>query len=102
MTLHTSMPTSSISPRKSAAGSLLYRSKENSHVKKGDLLFQIDPVPYKLTVDQARANVEIAKAALETQRRWRVQTGARVGGGCVGCMLPDRQDQVPRALPDHL
>jgi len=43
--------------------------EENSHVTKGDLLFQIDPVPYQLAVDQARANLEVAKAALETQRR---------------------------------
>jgi multidrug efflux system membrane fusion protein len=44
--------------------------EENSPVKKGDLLFQIDPVPYQLAVDQARANLEIAKATLETQRRF--------------------------------
>jgi multidrug efflux system membrane fusion protein len=44
--------------------------EENSHVKKGDLLFQIDPVPYQLTVDQGRASLEVAKAALETQRRY--------------------------------
>ena len=43
--------------------------EENSLVKKGDLLFQIDPVPYQLAVDQARANLDVAKAALETQRR---------------------------------
>jgi membrane fusion protein, multidrug efflux system len=43
--------------------------EENSHVATGDLLFQIDPVPYQLVVDQARANLEVAKAALETQRR---------------------------------
>jgi multidrug efflux system membrane fusion protein len=43
--------------------------QENSHVTKGDLLFQIDPVPYRLAVDQARANLDLAKAALETQRR---------------------------------
>jgi membrane fusion protein, multidrug efflux system len=44
--------------------------EENSQVKKGDLLFQIDPVSYQLIVDQARANLEVAKAALETQRRF--------------------------------
>jgi membrane fusion protein, multidrug efflux system len=43
--------------------------EENSHVARGDLLFQIDPVPYQLAVDQARANLEIARATLETQRR---------------------------------
>jgi multidrug efflux system membrane fusion protein len=43
--------------------------EENSHAANGDLLFQIDPVPYQLAVDQARANLEVAQAALETQRR---------------------------------
>ncbi|MDB5365985.1 MAG: hypothetical protein JWM77_1912 [Rhodospirillales bacterium] len=42
---------------------------ENIHVGKGDLLFQIDPVPHRLAADQARANLAIAQAALETQRR---------------------------------
>jgi multidrug efflux system membrane fusion protein len=44
--------------------------EENTRVRKGDLLFQIDPVPYQLAVDQARASVDVAKAALETQRRF--------------------------------
>ncbi len=43
--------------------------EENSRVKEGDLLFQIDPVPYQDAVDRARANLAVAKATLETQRR---------------------------------
>lgn len=42
---------------------------ENLHVEKGALLFQIDPVPYRLAVDQARANLDIAQATLETRHR---------------------------------
>ena len=42
---------------------------ENSYVRKGDLLFQIDPVPYRLAVAQAQADLNLARAALETQRR---------------------------------
>lgn len=42
---------------------------ENSEVARGDLLFQIDPVPYRLAVQQAQADLELAKAALDTQRR---------------------------------
>ncbi|MGC1301393.1 MAG: multidrug transporter subunit MdtN [Caulobacteraceae bacterium] len=42
---------------------------ENSHVNKGDLLFQIDPIPYRLTVAQAQADLNLAQAGLETQRR---------------------------------
>jgi multidrug efflux system membrane fusion protein len=42
---------------------------ENIRVSKGDLLFQIDPVPYHLVVEQAQADLDLAQAALETQRR---------------------------------
>lgn len=42
---------------------------ENQHVAKGDLLFEIDPVPYRLAVAQAQADVELARAALDTRRR---------------------------------
>jgi membrane fusion protein, multidrug efflux system len=42
---------------------------ENSRVAKGDLLFQIDPTPYRLTVEQAEADLALAEAALATQQR---------------------------------
>ena len=36
---------------------------------KGALLFQIDPFPYRLAVEQTASDLDIAKAQLETQRR---------------------------------
>jgi multidrug efflux system membrane fusion protein len=42
---------------------------ENTPVAKDDLLFQIDPVPYRLAVAQAAADLSIAEAQLETQKR---------------------------------
>jgi multidrug efflux system membrane fusion protein len=42
---------------------------ENMRVAKGSLLFQIDPLPYRLAVEQAAADLNIAEAQLETQRR---------------------------------
>jgi multidrug efflux system membrane fusion protein len=42
---------------------------ENVSVHKGDILFRIDPVPYRLSVDQARADLALAEAQLGTQRR---------------------------------
>jgi multidrug efflux system membrane fusion protein len=42
---------------------------ENVRVAAGDLLFQIDPLPYRLAVEQAAADLDIAEAQLETQRR---------------------------------
>jgi membrane fusion protein, multidrug efflux system len=43
--------------------------EENERVAKGDVLFEIDPVPYRLAVAQAQAEVELARAALATRRR---------------------------------
>lgn len=42
---------------------------ENVAVAKGDLLFRIDPEPYRLAVAQAQAELDLARATLETQRR---------------------------------
>jgi len=42
---------------------------ENMPVSKGDLLFQIDPVPHELALAQAEADLRLAEAALATQRR---------------------------------
>jgi multidrug resistance efflux pump len=41
---------------------------DNQHVKKGDLLFEIDPADYQADVDQAKAQVLAADATL-TQRK---------------------------------
>jgi multidrug efflux system membrane fusion protein len=42
---------------------------ENALVSKGDLLFQIDPVPHRIAVAQAEADLAIAEASLDTQER---------------------------------
>jgi membrane fusion protein, multidrug efflux system len=42
---------------------------ENDQVAKGDLLFQIDPIPYQQSVAQTEADLHIAEAELETRRR---------------------------------
>ncbi|MEI9924266.1 MAG: multidrug transporter subunit MdtN [Bradyrhizobium sp.] len=42
---------------------------ENALVKKGDLLFRIDPLPYELTLAQTEADLAIAQAGLDTKRR---------------------------------
>lgn len=43
--------------------------KENDFVRKGDLLYEIDPKPLELLVDQTTADLQLAEAALDTQRR---------------------------------
>jgi membrane fusion protein, multidrug efflux system len=42
---------------------------ENELVRKGDLLFRIDPVPYQINVAMAEANIDVARAALGSKRR---------------------------------
>jgi membrane fusion protein, multidrug efflux system len=42
---------------------------ENEHVSRGDLLFQIDPLPYEHSVAQAAADLALAEAGLDTRRR---------------------------------
>jgi multidrug efflux system membrane fusion protein len=42
---------------------------ENIAIAKGDLLFQIDPVPYEHAVAQAEADLELAEAALAEKKR---------------------------------
>jgi len=46
------------------------RVRENSRVHRGDLLFQIDPVPYQLGVAQAQADLAVAEGQLDTHRRY--------------------------------
>jgi multidrug efflux system membrane fusion protein len=43
--------------------------RENARVRKGDLLLQIDPTPYRMQVAQAEADLALARAQLDTQRR---------------------------------
>jgi membrane fusion protein, multidrug efflux system len=43
--------------------------KENDAVSAGDLLFQIDPLPYRLAVAQGQADLALAQAELDTRRR---------------------------------
>ncbi len=46
-----------------------FHVKENMEVKEGDLLFTIDPTMYQLRVDQARAELLVAEAALSNKKR---------------------------------
>jgi multidrug efflux system membrane fusion protein len=45
------------------------RVRENSAVHRGDLLFQIDPLPYQLVAAQAQADLAVAEGQLDTRRR---------------------------------
>ena len=43
--------------------------RDGDRVARGDLLYQVDPVPYQLRVEQARAELALANAALSTRQR---------------------------------
>jgi membrane fusion protein, multidrug efflux system len=43
---------------------------ENELVHKGDLLFRIDPVPYQINVATAEANLDVARSAVGSKRRF--------------------------------
>jgi multidrug efflux system membrane fusion protein len=46
------------------------RVHENSTARRDEVLFQIDPLPYQLLVSQAQADLALAEAQLDTQRRY--------------------------------
>lgn len=43
--------------------------QENQRVAKDDVLFEIDPVPFRLLVAQTQADLELARAGVNTRRR---------------------------------
>jgi len=44
--------------------------RENSRVRRGDILFRIDPLRYQLLVSQAQADLALAQAQLVTQTKY--------------------------------
>ncbi len=50
-------------------GTLLgYEYEKGAKVKKGDVLFRIDPVTFEASLERARANLKVAEAAVETNK----------------------------------
>ncbi|MHA6719533.1 HlyD family secretion protein [Sphingomonas sp. RS6] len=52
--------------------------KENQHVNAGDLLFRIDPEPYRIAVEQANAAIAAAQVQLATDKVSYQGTGADI------------------------
>ena len=50
--------------------------KEGAEVKKGDVLFEIDPRPYEAQLEQARSQVSLNDASLKLAKRILERTGA--------------------------
>jgi multidrug efflux system membrane fusion protein len=72
--------------RAQVGGTLIYIGfKDGDIVRKGELLFTIDPTPYQIRVDQTTAQVANARARLElaTQELSRAQTLQKTDAGSV-------------------
>ncbi|WP_425229796.1 HlyD family secretion protein [Sphingomonas sp.] len=54
--------------------------QENQHVASGDLLFRIDPAPYRIAVDQANAAIANAQVQLTSLRASYAGTAADIQG----------------------
>ncbi|MFD1612266.1 HlyD family secretion protein [Sphingomonas tabacisoli] len=54
--------------------------RENQHVNKGDLLFRIDPEPYRIAVEQARAALANAQVQVQTLQTEYQGKGADIEG----------------------
>ena len=54
--------------------------QENQHVNAGDLLFRIDPSPYRIAVEQANAAIANAQVQVTTLRASYAGTGADIAG----------------------
>jgi len=54
--------------------------RENQHVNKGDLLFRIDPEPYRIAVEQARAALANAQVNVQTLKTEYQGKGADIEG----------------------
>jgi membrane fusion protein (multidrug efflux system) len=66
--------------------------KENQVVKAGDLLFRIDPEPYRIAVAQAKAAIAAAQVQLNTDRVSYQGTGADIQAA---------QDRIAQATEDY-
>jgi membrane fusion protein (multidrug efflux system) len=66
--------------------------KENQPVKAGDLLFRIDPEPYRIAVAQANAAISAAQVELQTDRVSYEGTGADIQAA---------RDRIAQAQEDY-
>jgi membrane fusion protein (multidrug efflux system) len=63
---------------------------ENQHVKKGDLLFRIDPRPYRIALAQAEAQVAAAQVQVGKLEAETVSTGADIQGATANLTFAER------------
>lgn len=64
--------------------------RENQVVKKGDLLFQIDPGPFRIALEQANAQVAAARVQVATAHAELAGTSADIRGAQANVTFADR------------
>lgn len=73
-------------------------ARENQHVNKGDLLFRVDPEPYRIAVEQARAALANAQVSVQTLKTEYQGKGADIEGARIAIQQAqedfDRQDAL--------
>jgi len=64
--------------------------KENQAVKKGDLLYRIDPRPYRIAVAQAEAQIAAARVSVDKLEAESAGTGADIHGAAANLAFAER------------
>ena len=68
--------------------------KDGQLVKKGDLLFVIDPRPYEIALANAKAQVETAQASLDLAKKQLVRTNSLIANDYASRETLDQRQQV--------
>jgi membrane fusion protein (multidrug efflux system) len=64
--------------------------RENQHVKRGDLLFRIDPRPYRIALEQAEAQIAGAQVSVSKLQAESAGTGADILGATANVTFAQR------------
>jgi membrane fusion protein (multidrug efflux system) len=64
--------------------------RENQHVKRGDLLFRIDPRPYRIALEQAEAQIASAQVSVHKLQAESAGTGADIQGAAANVTFAQR------------
>ena len=64
--------------------------RENQQVKKGDLLFRIDPQPFRIALGQAEAQIAEAQVSIAEKRSELAGTGADIQGSRDALVIAER------------
>jgi multidrug efflux system membrane fusion protein len=76
------------------------RFQEGAEVKKGDVLFEIDPRPYQDQLDEAESQVRLNQASLKLAQTTYARDRAIANSGVAGAVSPRLLDQDMAAVQE--